>query len=131
MTASLADTCPVIVIAASTTAALGMALERLLPAPAGSRRPPGPPARARFGELLACRQHEGGDERRLLAAEHGLGQAPEDGDDIPAAPRSAEILPFERRPARHRRSAEILPFGRKPRPGRRAWRDDPPPDDAA
>lgn len=131
MTASLADTCPVIVIAASTTAALGMALERLLPAPAGSRRPPGPPARVRFGAPLACRRHGDGDERRLLAAEHGPGQAPEDGDDIPAAPRSAEILPFERRPARHRRSAEILPFGRKPRPGRRAWRDDPPPDDAA
>ena len=115
MTASLADTCPVIVIAASTTAALGMALERLLPAPAGSRRPPGPPARVRFGAPLACRRHGDGDERRLLAAEHGPGQAPEDGDDIPAAPRSAEILPF----------------GRRPRPGRRAWRDDPPPDDAA
>ena len=112
MTASLAATRLVIVIAA------------------GSRRPPGPPARVRFGAPLACRRHGDGDERRLLAAEHGLGQAPEDGDDIPAAPRSAEILPFERRPARHRRSAEILPFGRRPRPDRRAWRDDPPPDAA-
>src|SRR3954447_9130490 len=78
MTASLADTCPVIVIAASTTAGLGMALERLLPAPpgmaaqplppapAGPRRPPGPPARVRFGAPLACRRHGDGDERRLL-----------------------------------------------------------------
>jgi hypothetical protein len=117
MTAPLAATCIVVAMIVSAIVALGMAAERLrpladrlLPAPAGSRRPPGPPARARFGELLACRQHEGGDERRLLAAEH----VPEDGEDTPDAPRSAEILPF----------------GRKPTPGRRAWRDDPPPDAA-
>src|SRR3954452_24228132 len=51
MTASLADTR--LVIAATTTAALGMALERLLPALPGSRRPPGPPARVRSGALPA------------------------------------------------------------------------------
>ena len=117
MTASLAATRLVIVTAGIATAALGMALERLLPAPAGSRRPPGPPARVRSGAPLACRRHGDGDERRLLAAEHGPGQAPEDGDDVPAAPRSAEILPFERRPARHRRSAEIPAF----RPKTEAW----------
>src|SRR3954451_10956206 len=60
---------------------------------AGSRRPPGPPARVRFGAPLACRQHRDGGERRPLAAEHGPGQAPEEGYYIPAAPRSAEILP--------------------------------------
>ena len=133
MTASLAATCLVIVIAASTTAALGMALERprpladrLLPAP---RRPPGPPARVRFGAPLACRRHGDGDERRLLAAEHGPGQAPE-GTGTTYRPRRG---PPRSCPSSGGRRAtggppRILPFGRKPTPGRRAWRDGPPPD---
>ncbi len=121
MMAPLAATCIAIVIIVSVIVALGMAAEclwllvgRWLPAPAGSRWPSVLLARVRSKASLACRRHEYEDGQRP-AAEHDPGYVPVRADHTADAPRSAEILPFVRKPAR----------------GRRAWQDSLPPDDAA
>jgi len=122
MMASLAATCIAIVIIVSVIVALGMAAEclrllvnRWLSAFAGSRWPSVPLARVRSELSLACRRHKYEDEWWRPAAEYDPRQALKARDDTPGAPRSAEILPFVRKPAC----------------GRRAWQYDPPPSNAA
>ena len=138
MTASLAATCLVIVIAASTTAALGMAVEYLDSSPTAAPGPRGlaPAARsARPRPLRRRRWHAGGTGTGTSGASWPPSTAPGRRRRTGTTYRPRRGPPRSCPSSGGRRATggppRILPFGRKPTPGRRAWRDDPPPDDAA
>jgi hypothetical protein len=110
MMESLIAFCVVLLIAAGVVVALAIAVEylrqladRRLPALKGWPWPPVPPTLTHSeAPPLVCRRRDHEGQRPPPTAAPDPGHTPEDVDDIPKAPRSAEILPFVRKRARAR-----------------------------